>query len=211
LLVTDDDELVIAHGANEVARITPGDVPASAAASWVDDTRARFGDGGPLLELVAPATFDDIFERVDVGVGEGPWTALGQGFAIDIPTGVLLMSAAPGDEDPAFELHAMGGEDELIAFEPVAIPADRVNIKPAPYQQLVERGTFNVHGPDGVRQLSIVEFAYDVAQQPWRQIVIPVPLDEGRTMLVKAQAREWRVPAFFPAAQHVAATLGALG
>jgi len=211
LLVTDDDELVVAHGADEVARITPGDAPASAAATWLDGTRARFGEGGPVLELVAAGTFDDVLERVDVGVGEGPWTALGPGFATDLPAGVVLMSASPGDEDLMFELHALGGRDELIAFEPCPIPADRVNIRPAPYQELVDQGTFDVHSPEGVRQLRIIEFAYEADAREWRQIVIPVPLDEQRTMLVKAQATAPRVPALFAAAQRVAATLGPLG
>jgi hypothetical protein len=211
LLVTDDDELVVAHGADEVARITPGDGPATAAATWIDGTRARFGEGGPLLELVAPGTFDGIFERVDVGVGEGPWTALGRGFMIDLPAGVVLLSASPGDDDRMFELHALGGRDEMIVFEPCPIAAERVNIRPAPYQELVEEGTFSVHSPDGVRQLRIIEFAYEADAREWRQIVIPVPLDEGRTMLVKAQATPPRVPVLFAAAQRVAATLGPLG
>jgi hypothetical protein len=86
-----------------------------------------------------------------------------------------------------------------------------VNIRPAPYQQLVDEGTFNVQSPDGVRQLRIIEFAYETDAREWRQIVIPVPLDEGRTMLVKAQATPPRVPVLFAAAQRVAATLGPLG
>ena len=68
-----------------------------------------------------------------------------------------------------------------------------------------------MHSPDGVRQLRIVEFAYEADAREGRQIVIPVPLGEGRTMLVKAQATPPRVPALFAAAQRVAATLGPLG
>ncbi|CAN5166949.1 hypothetical protein BH11MYX1_BH11MYX1_35170 [soil metagenome] len=136
-LVSPDDELVIAHGVNEVARFAPGERSASAQPTWHTPSHAQFGDGGPALFLEDAVGYADVVRQVDVGLGDSPWSALGPGIIHDLPPGVILLPAAPGDEDPMYELHLFGGNQEFIRLQRHDRPATSVTFRPAPYQQLV--------------------------------------------------------------------------
>src|SRR5688500_1812778 len=94
-VVTDRNELVIDHGDGDgdVARITPGDHPAGAPLAWHKERVGHFGAGGPILSLADGFELDDVFERIDVGLGDAPWCALGPGFVVDLPRGLVLIAA----------------------------------------------------------------------------------------------------------------------
>lgn len=204
-IATEEGHLLVVHGVNEVARFIPGDVPASERPQEIDGVY-RFGARGPMLLL--DKEFDEVFAQIDVGISDGAWTAIGYGFAVDLPENVMLLSAAADEPDRDFELHALGGRDELIAFRRVGGP---VNVKPAPYQEVSSEYQFDAVEPDGEnRTIRVTELAYAQDGVRWRQVVMQVPY-ANRFMLVTAQATETRSAHLFEAAKVVAATLGPLG
>lgn len=198
-MVTEDRELVLLRGEREVARITPNDVPATGTATWFAGGMAKYGEGGPLLELADGVELEAVFLRADTGLPHVEWSALAAGVMVELPVGVVLVPARPGDADPYFELHAVGARDEFISFLPRSVAAEQVRINPAPYQQLVNQGR--------VGDMTFTECAYEHDGQRWRQIFYAVPLDEQETVVVRAQASEPRVELLFQAAQAAAATL----
>jgi hypothetical protein len=199
VLVTEDRELVLLRGEREVARITPNDAPARGAATWLSPGMAKYGEGGPLLELADGVELEAVFLRVDTGLPHVEWSALAASVMVELPVGVVLVPARPGDDDPYFELHAIGARDEFISFLPRPVAADEVVIHPAPYQRLVGQGK--------VGDMTFTECAYEHEGKQWRQIFYAVPLDEQVTVVVRAQASEPRVELLFQAAQAAAATL----
>jgi hypothetical protein len=199
VMVTEDRELVLLRGEREVARITPNDEPATGAATWFAGGMARFGEGGPLLELTEGVELEAVFLKIDTGLPHVEWSALGCGVMVELPVGVVLVPSAPGDEDPYFELHAVGARDEFISFLPRSVAADEVVINPAPYQRLVNQGK--------VGDMMVTECAYEHGGKQWRQIFYAVPLDEQETVVVRAQASEPRIDVLFQAAQAAASTL----
>lgn len=204
-MVTTEGHLLLVHGVHEVARFIPGEVPASEPGTDVDGT-VRFGARGPMLLL--EKNLDEVFAQIDVGVGESPWSALGCGFAIELPADVVLLGAAPDDPEPGFELHAQGGKDHFIQFRRVRGP---VNVKPAPYQQLASEFVFDAVEPDGQRRtIRVTELGYQQDGVPWRQAVMQVPVGDN-VMIVTAQATETRYEHLLNAAKWVAATMGPLG
>lgn len=199
VMVTDDRELVLYRGEHEVARITPNDEPATGEASWLSATMARFGEGGPLLELADGIELASVLHRIDTGLPHVEWSGLAAGVVVELPVGVALVPAAPGDADPFFELHALGARDEFISFMPMQVAADDVVINPAPYQRLVNQGKLD--------DMTFTECAYERDGKQWRQIFYAVPLDEEVSVVVRAQASEPRVELLFQAAQAAASTL----
>jgi hypothetical protein len=199
VMVTEDKELVFFHGDREVARITPNDEPATGAANWVSSTLARFGEGGPLLELADGIGLDSVLLRVDTGMPHIEWSGLAGGVVLELPVGVALVPASPGDSDPFFELHALGGRDEFISFMPMKVAADEIVINPAPYQRLIKQGKLD--------DMPFTECAYEHDGKQWRQIFYAVPLDDEQSVVVRAQASEPRVEVLFQAAQAAASTL----
>jgi hypothetical protein len=199
VMVTEDHELVVLRGEREVARITPNDEPAKGGATWLSAGMARFGEGGPLLELAEGVELEAVFLKIETGLPHVEWSALAVGVMVELPVGVVLVPAQPGDDDPYFELHAVGGRDEFISFLPRPVNADDVVINPAPYQRLVNRGKLD--------DMPFTECAYEHGGKQWRQIFYAVPLDEEKTVVVRAQASEPRVELLFQAAQAAAATL----
>jgi hypothetical protein len=199
VMVTEDRELVLLRGEREVARITPNDVPATGAASWFASGMAKYGEGGPVLELADGVELEAVFLRVDTGLPHVERSALAAGVMVELPVGVVLVPARPGDADPYFELHAVGARDEFISFLPRSVAAEQVRINPAPYQQLVNQGR--------VGDMTFTECAYEHDGQRWRQIFYAVPLDDQETVVVRAQASEPRVELLFQAAQAAASTL----
>lgn len=199
VMVTEDRELVLLRGEREVARITPNDAPAKGAASWLASGMAKYGEGGPLLELADGVELEAVFLRVDTGLPHVEWSALAAGVMVELPVGVVLVPARPDDTDPYFELHAIGARDEFISFLPRSVAAEQVRINPAPYQRLVNQGRLG--------DMSFTECAYEHDGKRWRQIFYAVPLDEQETVVVRAQASEPRVELLFQAAQAAASTL----
>ena len=115
----------------------------------------------------------------------------------------VLVPASPGDEDPYFELHAIGGSNEFISFMPRQVAASDVVINPAPYQNVVSKGTTSQEG----REIPYTECVYEHDGQQWRQIFFAVPVDNDESVVVRAQASEPHVDVLFQAAQAAAATL----
>jgi len=199
VMVTEDRELVFFRGDREVARITPNDEPASGEASWLSGSMARYGEGGPLLELANGVELESVFLKIETGVPHVEWSALAVGVVVELPVGVALVPAAPGDADPFFELHALGGRDEFISFMPMKAAADEIVINPAPYQRLVNQGKLD--------DMPFTECAYERDGKQWRQIFYAVPVNDDVSVVVRAQASEPRVEVLFQAAQAAAATL----
>lgn len=200
VMVTEDRDLVLLRGEREVARITPGDLPASAEATWFSSGMARFGEGGPLLELSDGVELEAVFVKIDTGMPHVEWSALTAGVMMELPINVVLVPARPGDTDPYFELHAVGGRDEFISFMPRPVAAEEVVINPAPYQRLVNQGTLD-------EDIPFTECAYEYDGVQWRQIFYAVPLNAEKTVVVRAQASESHMEHLFQAAQAAAATL----
>jgi hypothetical protein len=199
VMVTEDGELLLLQGATEVGRITPNERPATGEATWLAPGMAKYGEGGPLLELADGVELEAIFLRIDTGVAHSEWCAIAAGMIVDLPVGVVLLPAQPGESDPFFELHAVGARDEFISFLPREVPAEQIVINPAPYQRLVNRGTLG--------DMPFTECAYEHDGKQWRQIFYAVPLDGERSVVVRAQASEPRVEVLFQAAQAAASTL----
>jgi len=197
--VTEDRELVLSRGAREVARITPNDEPAQGEANWLSAGMARFGEGGPLLELTDGVELESVLLRIETGLPHVEWSGLAGGVVVELPVGVALVPAAPGDADPFFELHAPEGRDEFISFMPMKVAVDEIVINPAPYQRLVNQGKLD--------DMTFTECAYERDGKQWRQIFYAVPLDEDVSVVVRAQASEPRVELLFQAAQSAAQTL----
>lgn len=203
VMVNDDGALVVLRGERDVARVIPGDAPASADATWLSSNMARFGDRGPTIELEDGVEMEAVFLHIDSKLPHVEWSALTSGVLVALPVGVLLVPASPDDEDPYFELHAIGGRDEFISFLPRQVAASEVEIKPAPYQRLVGRGTTRKDG----RDIAYTECAYEHDGKQWRQIFYAVPVDAEETVVIRAQATEPHVELLFQAAQEAAATL----
>jgi hypothetical protein len=201
--VDEDGELVILRGEREVARVSPGDVAAHAEPTWLTAGIARFGDGGPMLELEDGVEMEALFEHVDTGLPSVEWSALAAGVMVALPVGVVLVPAGPDDEDPFFELHAPEGRDEFISFLPRQVPANEVVINPAPYQRLVNQGTTRQDG----RVIKFTECAYEHDGKQWRQLFYAVPAAAGETVVIRAQACEANIDMLFRAAQTAASTL----
>src|SRR5262245_60783890 len=182
VMVTEDRELVLLRGEREVARITPNDEPAAGEANWLSAGVARFGEGGPLLELTDGVDLESVFSKIETGVPHVEWSGVAGGVVVELPCGVALVPAAPGDADPFFELHAPDGRDEFISFMPMKAAADEIVINPAPYQQLVNQGKLD--------DMTFTECAYEHDGKRWRQIFYAVPVDEEISVVVRAQARE---------------------
>ena len=201
VMVTEDKELVMFRGETEVARITPNDEPAApgSVANWLSATMARFGEGGPLLELADGVALDSVLLKIETGLPHVEWSGLAGGVVVELPVGVALVPAAPGDADPFFELHALGARDEFISFMPMKVAADEIEIHPAPYQRLVNQGKLD--------DMTFTECAYEHDGKQWRQIFYAVPVDDEISVVVRAQASEPRVELLFQAAQAAAATL----
>jgi hypothetical protein len=199
VMVTEDRELVLLRGDREVARITPNDAPAEGAATWLAGGMAKYGEGGPLLELAEGVELEAVFIKVETGLPHVEWSALAAGVMVEMPIGVVLVPAQPGDSDPYFELHAVGARDEFISFLPRSVAAEAVVINPAPYQRLVNQGK--------VGDMPFTECAYEHGGKQWRQIFYAVPLDDTETVVVRAQASEPHAELLFQAAQAAAATL----
>jgi hypothetical protein len=199
VMVTDDKELVLFRGETEVARITPNDEPATGEANWVSATMARFGEGGPLLELADGVALETVLLKIETGLPHVEWSGLAGGVVVELPVGVALVPAAPGDADPFFELHALGARDEFISFMPMKVAADEIVINPAPYQRLVNQGKLD--------DMTFTECAYERDGKQWRQIFYAVPVDDEISVVVRAQASEPRIELLFQAAQSAAATL----
>ncbi|HEY5922491.1 MAG TPA: hypothetical protein VIV11_12505 [Kofleriaceae bacterium] len=199
VMVTEDRELVMFRGEHEVARITPNDEPASGKANWLSSQMARFGEGGPLLELADGVELDSVLLTIETGLPHVEWSGLAVGVVVELPVGVSLVPAAPGDADPFFELHALEGRDEFISFMPMKVAADEIVINPAPYQRLVNQGKLD--------DMTFTECAYERDGKQWRQIFYAVPVDDEVSVVVRAQASEPRVELLFQAAQAAAATL----
>ncbi len=203
VMVTEDGELVILREQREVARVIPGDGPATAEATWFSAGLARFGEGGPCLELEDGVEPEALFVQIETGLPHVEWSALAAGVMVALPVGVVLVPAAPGDEDPYFELHAIGGRNEFISFMPRQVPASDVVINPAPYQKVTNQGMTEQDG----REIAFTECAYEHDGQQWRQIFYAVPVDNEETVVIRAQAAEAHVDVLFQAAQAAAATL----
>ena len=199
VMVTEDKELVFFRGEREVARITPNDEPASGDANWLSGSMARYGEGGPLLELTDGVEVESVFLRIETGLPHVEWSGLAAGVVVELPVGVALVPAAPGDADPFFELHAIGARDEFISFMPMQVPVDEIRINPAPYQRLVNQGKLD--------DMTFTECAYERDGKQWRQIFYAVPLHDEVSVVVRAQASEPRIELLFQAAQAAAQTL----
>lgn len=199
VMVTEDRELVLLRDEREVARITPNDAPATGAATWLSAGMAKYGEGGPLLELADGVELAAVFLKIDTGLPHVEWSALAAGVMVELPVGVVLVPAQPGDADPYFELHAVGARDEFISFLPRSVSAEQVVINPAPYQRMVNQGKLG--------DMPFAECAYEHDGRQWRQIFYAVPLDEQETVVVRAQASEARIEHLFQAAQAAASTL----
>ena len=200
VMVTEDGELVMLRGEREVARITPGDEAAKGEAVWFASGIARFGDGGPMLELSEGVELEAVFLKIDSGLPAIQWSAVAAGVMVELPVNVVLVPAQPGDADPYFELHAPGATDEFISFMPRSVSADEVVINPAPYQRLVSKGVT----PD---EIPYTECAYEHDGKQWRQIFYAVPLANDETVVVRAQAAEPHVELLFQAAEVAATSL----
>jgi len=200
VMVTDENELIVLRGERELARITPGEDPATGDAVWFASGIARFGDGGPMLELAEGVELEAVFLQIDTGLPGTEWSALAAGVMVELPKNVVLVPAQPGDEDPYFELHAPGGSDEFISFLPRPVNADEVVINPAPYQRLVNRGVTS-------DEIPFTECAYEYDGKQWRQIFFAVPLANDETVIVRAQAAEPHVDLLFQAAEAAATSL----
>jgi len=199
VMVTEDRELVVFRGEREVARITPNDEPATGEASWLSGNMARFGEGGPLVELADGVELESVFLTIETGLPHVEWSGLAAGVVVELPVGVALVPAQPGEADPFFELHAVGGRDEFISFLPMKAAADEIVINPAPYQRLVNHGKLD--------DMTFTECAYEHGGKRWRQIFYAVPVREDVSVVVRAQARESRAELLFQAAHAAAATL----
>lgn len=199
VMVTEDGELLLLRGAHEIGRITPNDKPATGDATWLAPGMAKYGEGGPLVELAEGVELEAIFLRVETGLPHIEWCAIAAGVIVELPVGVVLLPAQPGDEDPYFELHAIGAADEFISFLPREVPAEQIVINPAPYQRLVNTGK--------VGDMPFTECAYEHDGKQWRQIFYAVPLDGEKSVVVRAQASEPRIEHLFQAAQAAASTL----
>jgi hypothetical protein len=200
MMVTGDRELVVLRGNREIARITPGELPASGQAVWFASGIARFGDDGPTLELSDGVELESVFTSIETGLLGVEWSALAGGMSVDLPVDVEAVPASPGDDDPYFELHVPNGNDEFISFMPRAVKADDVVIKPAPYQRLVKTGITE-------DEIPYTECAYEHDGKQWRQIFYAVPLANDETVVVRAQASEPHADLLFQAAQVAATSL----
>ncbi len=210
--VNAENGLVIAHDATEIARFVPGEHSATAPPAWDTPKHARFGAGGPQLLLEDHVVYADVAAQIDVGLGESPWCVLGPGIVHDLPAGVIVVPAAPGDADPMYELHLYAGNQELIKLQRHDRPAESVTFRPAPYQQLVDQSAMTVTETDGsIRKLAYLEVAYEHEGQPWKQLLIAVPLHATTSVIVTAQARAENAHTLFRIASQVAATMGPLG
>lgn len=203
VMVTEDGELVILREQREVARVIPGDSGATAEATWFSGGMARFGEDGPVLELEDGVEPEALFVQIETGLPHVEWSALAAGVMVALPVGVVLVPASPGDDDPYFELHAIGGRNEFISFMPRQVAASDVVINPAPYQTLVKQGMTEQDG----REIPFTECSYEHDGKKWRQIFYAVPLDSEETVVIRAQASEGHIDALFQAAQSAAATL----
>jgi hypothetical protein len=209
VLLTGGD-LVFAHGPHEVARIQPGTRAATKPLTWHGSGRGQFGSDGPTVLVTDGKRYEDVFLQIDVGLPDSPWCALGPGMIMDMPEGVVLLSSAPGDDDPMFELHLHGGKQEFIRFMPARAPADVIRLNPAPNQDVIASDHLDVEDDDGsLRQLRYADFAYDHEGDAWLQRAIVVPWGPG-SLIVSAQARVPRSDELFRAARHVAATIAPL-
>src|SRR5689334_14523722 len=99
VMVTEDRELILLRGEREVARIIPNDRPAKSGATWLASGMARFGEGGPLLELADGVALGAVLLKVETGLPHVEWSALAAGVIVELPVGVVLVPAQPGDED----------------------------------------------------------------------------------------------------------------
>jgi hypothetical protein len=199
------EELVLVHGFEEVARIKPGMQPATKAPTR-DGRTLVFGDTGPVLRLAEHVELDDVLLRIDTGLGPGSWVAIARGFLCELSPNVLLIGAQPGDEDPYFELHLVGGREELIAFQPRAVGAHHIRIAPGPGQTVVGQG--EIEGGAGV--IAYTELGYNLEGTTWRQLTFAVPIAARATVVVTAQAMESHRAKLFAAALRTATSLVAL-
>jgi len=199
VMVTEDHELVLLRGPREVARITPGDAYATGEATWISGGMAQFGEGGPVLELAEGVELEAVLVKIDTGLPHVEWSAMATGIMCELPIGVVLVPAAPGDADPFFELHAINGRNEFISFLPQPVSADKIVINPAPYQRLVNQGK--------VGDMQFTECAYERDGKRWRQIFYAVPTGDAEAVVIRAQAAEPHVELLFQAAQAAATTL----
>ena len=195
MMVTGDRELVVLRDERELARITPGEDPATGEAVWFASGIAKFGDEGPMLELGDGVELESVFTNIETGLPGLEWSALADGMMIELPADVVVVPS-----DPDFELHHPSASDEFISFMPRPVKADDVVIKPAPYQRLVKTGITE-------DEIPYTECAYEHAGKSWRQIFYAVPLPNDETVVVRAQASEAHVELLFQAAQVAATSL----
>ncbi|GEM_PF-5372260 len=208
-MVSADNELVIAHDATEIARFVPGDRSATAPPTWDTPNHAQFGAGGPELLLEDHVVYADVATQIDVGLGDSPWCVLGPGIVHDLPAGVIVVPAAPGDDDPMYELQLYAGNQEIIRLQRHDRPAESVKFRPAPYQQLINQSALTVTETDGsTRKLEYLEVAYEHEGHPWKQLLIAAPLHATGSVIVTAQARLENADTLFRIASQVAATMG---
>lgn len=201
-MITDQGDLVLFHEQREVARFMAGDAPATTEPVWRHARLATFGDHGPLLELAEGVRCEDVLARLDAGVDGGDWIALTVGFTIAMTPGVLLTPALPGDADPYFELHALDGSGEYIAFHPRPVPASTIEVHPAADQELIDRGA---------GELPYTQLGYEREGVQWRQLIYAVPYDASSSVVIVAQATASRAAHLFNAAQRSAMSLRPLG
>jgi hypothetical protein len=113
-----------------------------------------------------------------------------------------LTPASPEDADPYFELHALEGRGEFIAFHTRPVPASTIEVHPAPDQELIDRG---------VGDLPYTQLAYEREGVQWRQLIYAVPYDASSSVVIVAQATASRAAKLFDAAQRSAMSLRPLG
>ena len=200
-----------ALGADGAAILVPGTWPATAAPAPVAGERGVFlcGENGPRIGLDAAGivTLDEVLLSVHVGLDASPWMLMGPGFMIDHPVGFAVFSAAAEDEARCFELRPSSAvdADEMIRFQPVGTPASALQVGGEGGSAIVESASPGETGPVRTWQIS-----YERGGEEWVQRRYALPLSEGSTLLMTAQAPRRSWPRMEAGADLVAATFGPL-
>lgn len=186
-----------------VAALKAGTAPATGQPERVDDATWRIGADGPTIHLVGdgPRDLASAFARIDTGLGEAPWQLLAPGCWLGFPPGFTMTSTL--DENPFFELQL------VVAGRSIPDAIIQLQARPIAAAAVQLRGQFAVE-ESTLGDIRVWTYGYDVDGVPWRKRHYALPLSEGESILMAAQAPAEHADAMFVGADAVATEFGPL-
>jgi hypothetical protein len=197
--------------AGNAASIAPGDRPAAGSLARLEGPSSPtwgYGNDGPEIAITVGTALDDVFARMDAGLGKAPWCVLARGFFVDFPPGFIGFS--PTNDDPYPELHlredtsfrhARTIPNAFIQFRRMPMAASSVRVT-GPYD--IEEFVLDTRH----RAIRVWQYGYIEAGHAWRKRHYAIPLDASTTIGMTAQAPALHADRMFEGADFVAATFG---